>query len=46
MIRKACERPKRRIATKPTKGSQRRRLKAKTIRGEVKAMRGKIDDGE
>ncbi|WP_417806460.1 alternative ribosome rescue aminoacyl-tRNA hydrolase ArfB [Thioclava sp.] len=46
MIRKACERPKRRIATKPTKGSQRRRLKAKTIRGEVKAMRGKVDDGE
>jgi ribosome-associated protein len=46
LIRKACERPKRRIATKPTKGSQRRRLKAKTIRGEVKAMRGKVDDGE
>ncbi|KEP69720.1 peptide chain release factor I [Thioclava dalianensis] len=46
MIVKACERPKRRIPTKPTKGSQRRRLKTKTIRGEVKALRGKVGDGE
>ncbi|KFE34766.1 alternative ribosome rescue aminoacyl-tRNA hydrolase ArfB [Thioclava atlantica] len=46
MIRKALEKPKRRIPTKPTKGSQRRRLKAKTVRGEVKALRGKVPDGE
>lgn len=43
LIRKATERPKRRIATRPTLGSKKRRLKAKKVRGEVKAMRGKID---
>ena len=43
LIRKACEKPKRRIATKPTLGSKRRRLEAKKQRGEVKALRGKID---
>ncbi len=35
--------PKRRIATRPTLGSKKRRLKAKKVRGEVKAMRGKVD---
>lgn len=43
LILKALEKPKRRIATKPTYGSKQRRLKAKKERGEVKAMRGKID---
>lgn len=43
MILKALEKPKRRIATKPTYGSKQRRLKAKKERGEVKAMRGKVD---
>jgi protein subunit release factor B len=42
MIRAALVAPKRRIATKPTLGSQRRRVAAKTQRGEVKALRGKI----
>ncbi|TQS71509.1 aminoacyl-tRNA hydrolase [Rhodobacteraceae bacterium] len=42
LIREATFQPKRRIATKPTKGSQRRRLKAKTQRGEVKSLRGKV----
>ena len=46
MIRKALEKPKKRIATRPTLGSKKRRLKAKTIRGEVKALRGKVSDGE
>ena len=41
LIRAACVRPKRRIPTKPTKGSQRRRMDAKTRRGAVKALRGK-----
>ena len=31
-----------RKATKPTRGSQRRRLEAKSQRGEVKAGRGKV----
>ena len=44
LIKKACEKPKRRIATKPTYGSVKRRLAAKKARGEVKALRGKIDD--
>ncbi len=46
MIRAALVAPKRRVATKPTLGSQRRRLAAKTIRGEVKAMRGKVGEDE
>jgi Protein chain release factor B len=43
LIRKALVAPKRRIPTKPTLGAKKRRLKAKTIRGEVKALRGKVD---
>ena len=43
LIQKATEKPKRRIPTKPTFGSKKRRLKAKKVRGEVKAMRGKVD---
>ncbi|NUB44863.1 aminoacyl-tRNA hydrolase [Fertoebacter nigrum] len=46
MIRAALVAPKRRIATKPTLGSQRRRLVAKAVRGEVKAARGKISEDE
>ncbi len=46
MIREALVPPKRRIATKPTWGSQVRRIAAKTHRGEVKAMRGKVGDDE
>ena len=46
MIRAALVPPKRRIATKPTLGSQRRQLAAKTARGEVKVLRGKIGDDE
>lgn len=42
MIRKALVAPKRRIKTKPTLGSQKRRLKAKKIRGDVKALRGQV----
>jgi ribosome-associated protein len=46
LIRAALVAPKRRIATKPTLGSQRRRIAAKTQRGEVKTLRGKVDDEE
>ena len=46
LIRQALVAPKRRIATKPTYGSQLRRLKAKTVRGEVKAGRGKVEEEE
>jgi ribosome-associated protein len=43
LIRKALIAPKRRIATRPTLGSKKRRLKAKRVRGEVKSLRGKVD---
>jgi len=43
LILQALTPPKRRIATRPTLGSKKRRLKAKKVRGEVKAMRGKVD---
>ncbi|GGH58351.1 aminoacyl-tRNA hydrolase [Frigidibacter albus] len=46
LVREALVAPKRRIATKPTLGSKRRRLAAKAVRGEVKSLRGKIDDTE
>jgi ribosome-associated protein len=46
MIRAALVAPKRRIATKPTLGSQRRRVATKTARGEVKALRGRVSDEE
>jgi ribosome-associated protein len=44
MIRAALIAPKRRIATKPTLGSERRRLVAKSVRSEVKAGRAKPGD--
>ena len=44
LIRKATVAPKRRIATKPTLGSKNRRIKAKKVRGDVKAMRGRVTD--
>ena len=43
LVRKATVAPKRRIATRPTLGSKKRRLKSKKQRGEVKALRGKVD---
>lgn len=43
LIRAATRRPKRRIATRPTLGSKKRRLKAKKVRGQVKALRGKVE---
>ncbi|MEY4697130.1 MAG: hypothetical protein RIT14_1558 [Pseudomonadota bacterium] len=46
MIREALVAPKRRIATKPTYGSTKRRLAAKSVRGEVKALRGKVDEAD
>ena len=46
LIREALVPPAPRIATRPTLGSQRRRLKAKSERGMVKALRGKVGTGE
>ena len=44
LIKKATEVPKRRVATKPSYSSVKRRLEAKKVRGEVKKLRGKIDE--
>jgi ribosome-associated protein len=44
MVRKAAIKPKRRIATRPTAGAVRRRLKAKKRRGDVKSLRGGVGD--
>ena len=47
LIRKALVAPRPRIPPRPTIGSQRRRLAAKTIRSSVKALRGPVEsDGE
>ncbi|MFC3182052.1 alternative ribosome rescue aminoacyl-tRNA hydrolase ArfB [Cypionkella sinensis] len=46
LIRAALVAPKRRIATKPSYGSQLRRVAAKVQRGEVKALRGKPGEDE
>ncbi|WP_184008266.1 alternative ribosome rescue aminoacyl-tRNA hydrolase ArfB [Rubricella aquisinus] len=43
LIRRATERPKRRIPTKPTRGSIERRIKAKKARAGIKAARGTVD---
>jgi len=36
--------PRKRRPTRPTRGSQQRRLESKTLRGRTKALRGKIED--
>lgn len=46
LIRTALIVPKRRVATKPTYGSQLRRMAGKSQRGEVKALRGRVGDEE
>lgn len=43
LIKSALTPPKRRIPTRPTLGSKKRRLKEKKVRGEVKSLRGKVD---
>ena len=42
MIEVAAHVPKVRRATRPTRGSQRRRVEGKVQRGQVKALRGKV----
>ncbi|MEM8957006.1 MAG: alternative ribosome rescue aminoacyl-tRNA hydrolase ArfB [Pseudomonadota bacterium] len=42
LIRAALVVPKRRIATKPTLGSKKRRLDSKTRKGQIKSLRGRV----
>ncbi len=44
LIASVLKTPKKRVATKPTKGSRERRLQHKSRRGEVKNLRGKVTD--
>ncbi|GHF05134.1 aminoacyl-tRNA hydrolase [Aliiroseovarius zhejiangensis] len=44
MIQRALVTPKRRIATRPTLASKKRRLEAKTRRSQIKALRGRVND--
>lgn len=46
LILAALHRPKPRRPTRPTRGSVRRRLDAKTRRGTIKAGRGTVDPGD
>ena len=46
LILQAAVRPKRLIATRPTLGSQKRRLASKVQRSTVKSLRGKVKDEE
>lgn len=43
LIRSVAVVAKRRVATKPTKGSQQRRMDSKTRRGQQKALRKKVE---
>ncbi len=43
LVRAALTKPKRRIPTRPTLGSKKRRLASKKQRGEVKNLRGRVD---
>ncbi|TXS95357.1 aminoacyl-tRNA hydrolase [Parahaliea maris] len=44
LIRDASHVPKNRRPTRPTRASQKRRMDAKNRRGQVKALRGKVQD--
>jgi ribosome-associated protein len=46
MIREALIAPRRRVPTRPTLGSQKRRLASKAVRGEVKAGRARPVEDE
>jgi ribosome-associated protein len=44
LIVSASVMPKARTATKPTRASKKRRLESKTQRGQLKSLRGKVDN--
>jgi ribosome-associated protein len=44
MVDRAAVVPRRRIATRPTAGSKQRRLTSKVLRGQTKALRGKVSE--
>ncbi|MCL4154966.1 UNVERIFIED_CONTAM: hypothetical protein GTU68_053176 [Idotea baltica] len=46
MVLKAAHKPKRRIKTRPTYGSVKRRIAAKKRRGEIKSLRGAVSSDD
>ncbi|GAA5075180.1 aminoacyl-tRNA hydrolase [Roseibacterium beibuensis] len=44
LIRRAAEKPKKRIKTRVSLNQKRKRVEAKKKRGEVKALRGKVEE--
>ena len=42
LIRKACERPRRRVKTKPSRAKREKRIEEKKVRGDTKKMRRKV----
>lgn len=42
LLQSVAATPKKRIATKPSRSAQRKRMEGKAIRGAVKAMRGRV----
>ena len=44
LVDAAATLPRQRVATRPTYGSQQRRLQAKQQRGQVKAARGRVSE--
>ncbi len=44
LIVPATSAPKKRVPTRPTRASRRKRLEEKTRRGRIKALRGRVDD--
>ena len=44
LVRRAAYVPRKRKPTKPTRGSQRRRLEGKTRRGRIKALRRRVEE--
>ena len=44
LIRKACERPKRRVKTKPSRAKREKRIEEKKARGGTKKMRRKVSE--
>ena len=44
LVDRAAVVPRKRIATRPTAGSKQRRLTGKVLRGQTKALRGKVSE--
>ena len=42
LIKAACEKPKRRVKTKPSRAKREKRIEEKKVRGETKKMRRKV----